>query len=203
MGKPKRGHKMREVMDKKEFEEEVLQIARVTRVVKGGRRLRFRATVIIGDRKGKVAMGLGKAAEVSEAIKKAVTKAKKNIIKVPIVNETVPFEVRQKYKAAKLMMRPARLGTGIIAGSATRRILELAGVRNVVAKSYGSTNKINMAKATIKAIQQYFTKEIRYPKKKTEQPTIQQKPVIKTEKKEVQKEVQKKAEVAKVQPKQN
>lgn len=203
MGKPKRGHKMREVMDKKEFEEEVLQIARVTRVVKGGRRLRFRATVIIGDRKGKVAMGLGKAAEVSEAIKKAVTKAKKNIIKVPIVNETVPFEVRQKYKAAKLMMRPARLGTGIIAGSATRRILELAGVRNVVAKSYGSTNKINMAKATIKAIQQYFTKEIRYPKKKTEQPTTQQKPVIKTEKKEVQKEVQKKAEVAKVQPKQN
>ncbi len=199
MGKPKRGHKMREVMDKKEFEEEVLQIDRVTRVVKGGRRLRFRATVIIGDRKGKVAMGLGKAAEVSEAIKKAVTKAKKNLIKVPIVNETVPFEVRQKFKAARLMMRPARLGTGIIAGSATRRILELAGVRNVVAKSYGSTNKINMAKATMKAIQQYFTKEIRYPKKKTEQPAAQQKPVIKTEKKEVQKKV----EVAKVQPKQN
>jgi small subunit ribosomal protein S5 len=166
MSKQKRGHKMREVMDKKEFDEEVLQVDRVTRVVKGGRRLRFRATVIIGNKKGKVGIGLGKSVEVAGAIKKAVAEAKKHLITVPIVNDTVPFEVHQKFKAAKIMLRPAQVGKGIIAGSATRRILELAGVNNIVAKSFGSTNKINVAKATIDALLQYQTKEIRYPKKK-------------------------------------
>ena len=168
MGKPKRANRMREVIDKKEYEEEVLKIDRVTRVVKGGRRLRFRATVIIGNRKGKVGIGLGKATEVAEAIKKAVTVAKKNIIQVPIVNETIPFEVDQKFKAAKIMLRPAQIGKGVIAGSAARRILELAGVSNVIAKSLGSPNKINLAKATIAALKQYQSKEIKFPKKKEE-----------------------------------
>lgn len=168
MGKPKRANKMRDVKEKKEFEEEVLQIDRVTRVVKGGRRLRFRATVIIGNRKGKVGIGLGKASEVAEAIKKAVAQAKKEIIQVPTVNDTVAFEIKDKFKAARLLMRPAKEGTGIIAGSATRRILELAGVKNVVAKSLGSTNKINLAKATIKALKQYSMREIKVPQKKQE-----------------------------------
>jgi small subunit ribosomal protein S5 len=171
MGKPKRANKMREVKEKKEFEEEVLQIDRVTRVVKGGRRLRFRATVVVGDRKGRVGMGLGKATEVAEAIKKAVTKAKKDVIKVPIVKDTIPFEIKDKYKAARLLMRPAKVGTGIIAGSAMRRILELAGIKNVVAKSLGSPNKVNLAKATVRALKQYDNKEIRFPKKKKKEET--------------------------------
>lgn len=154
---------MREVVDKKEFEEEVLQLDRVTRVVKGGRRLRFRATVVIGDRAGKVGMGLGKATEVAEAIRKAVARAKKNLVKVPIVKETVPFPVHQKYKAAKIMIMPAVAGTGIIAGSATRRILELAGVKNVLAKSFGASNRINVAKATFEAIMQYHDRKVRLP----------------------------------------
>lgn len=166
MGKPKRSNRMRDVREKKEYEEEVLQIARVTRVVKGGRRLRFRATVIIGNRKGKVGIGLGKATEVAEAIKKAVSRAKKEVIKIPIVNDTVPFEIKEKFKAAKLLIRPAKSGTGIIAGSAMRRILELAGIKNVVAKSVGSSNKVNLAKATMKALIQYHKKDIKFPKKR-------------------------------------
>lgn len=165
MAAPKKMAKMREVKEKKEFEEEVLQISRVTRVVKGGRRLRFRATVIIGDKKGKVGLGLGKATEVTEAIRKAVAEAKKNIIKIPIVNESVPFDIREKYKASELIIMPAKPGTGIIAGSAVRRIMELAGVKNVLSKTFGSRNKVNLARATVKAIMQYHTKEIRTGKK--------------------------------------
>ncbi|MDP3975886.1 MAG: 30S ribosomal protein S5 [bacterium] len=146
--------------EKKEFDEEVLQVDRVTRVVKGGRRLRFRATVIIGNRKGKVAVGTGKATEISEAIKKAVTKAKKAIITVPIIKDTLPFEVRAKYKASRLLMLPASPGTGMKAGSATRKILELAGVHNILAKSLGSNNRINLAKATLKALMMLHEKQL-------------------------------------------
>jgi len=144
--------KKRFAKEKKEFEEEVLQVDRVTRVVKGGRRLSFRATVIIGNRKGKVAIGLGKSTEVAAAIKKAVSRAKKNIITVPIINDTIPHEIRVKYKANHLLMLPASPGTGIKAGSSTRKILELAGIKNILAKRMGSRNRINLAKATIKAL---------------------------------------------------
>ncbi|MDZ4217052.1 MAG: 30S ribosomal protein S5, partial [Candidatus Gracilibacteria bacterium] len=138
--------------EKKEFDEEVLQVDRVTRVVKGGRRLSFRATVIIGNRNGKVAIGMGKSTEVATAIKKAVSQAKKNIIQVPIVNETIPHDIRVKFKANRLLMIPASAGTGIKAGSSTRKILELAGVKNILSKRMGSNNRVNLAKATIKGL---------------------------------------------------
>ena len=162
----------RMMKEKKEFEEEVLQIDRVTRVVKGGRRLSFRATVIIGNRKGKVAIGLGKATEVTSAIQKAVTQAKKNIVSIPIVNETLPHEIKVKFKANRLLMIPAKPGTGIKAGSSTRKILELAGVKNILAKRMGSTNRINLAKATMKALE-HFSKTIKTeekPAKKNNKP---------------------------------
>lgn len=138
----------------KEFEEEVLQIDRVTRVVAGGRRLRFRATVIIGNKKGKVGMGIGKAGEVSVAIQKAISKAKKNMLIVPIVRDTIPHPAEQKFKSAKLMMKPAGPGTGIIAGGPVRKIMELAGVKNILSKCFGTSNRITNAKATMMALAQ-------------------------------------------------
>lgn len=143
----------RMMKEKKEFEEEVLQVDRVTRVVKGGRRLSFRATVIIGNRKGKVAIGLGKANEVTIAIQKGVSQAKKNIIHIPIIKDTIPHNIKVKFKATRLLMIPAAPGTGIKAGSSTRKILELAGVKNILSKRMGSGNRINLAKATIKGLE--------------------------------------------------
>lgn len=136
----------------KEFEEEVIQIDRVTRVVKGGRRLRFRATVVIGDKKGRVGYGIGKSTEVQSAIQKAVTKAKRNLIEVPIYDGTIPHQIQLKFKAAVVFLKPAGRGTGIIAGGAVRKVLDLAGVKNVLSKSLGSNNKLNTTKATYQAL---------------------------------------------------
>lgn len=146
------------VKEVKEFEEEVIQVDRVTRVVKGGRRLRFRATVVIGDKKGTVGYGIGKATEVQQAIQKAVAKAKKRLIKVPVYNGTIPHMIQVKYKASIVLMKPASLGTGIIAGGAVRQIMELAGIHNILSKSLGSTNKINTAKATYEALTKLRTR---------------------------------------------
>ncbi len=138
----------------KEFEEEVLQIDRVTRVVKGGRRLRFRCTVAIGDKKGRVGIGIGKATEVVNGIKKAVTRAKKNLINVPITeDDTIPHEIRIKHKSARLLIMPASPGTGVIAGGVIRKILNLAGVKNVLSKNHGTNNKVVTAQASIMALQ--------------------------------------------------
>lgn len=136
----------------KEFEEEVIQVDRVTRVVKGGRRLRFRATVVIGDKNGRVGYGIGKSVEVQAAIQKAVSKAKQRLIEVPIYNGTIPHTVQTKYKAAVVMLKPAGKGTGIIAGGAVRKILDLAGVKNVLSKSLGSNNRLNTTKAAYEAL---------------------------------------------------
>lgn len=137
----------------KEFEEEVLQIDRVTRVVKGGRRLRFRCLVAIGDKKGRVGIGVGKATEVVNGIKKAVTKAKQDLIKVPITDtDSIPHEVHVKYKAAKMFIMPAASGTGVIAGGTLRKILGLAGVKNVMSKNHGTNNKLVTAQAAIIAL---------------------------------------------------
>lgn len=136
-----------------EYEEEVLQIDRVTRVVKGGRRLRFRATVVIGNKNGKVGIGLGKSTEVVGAIKKAIHQAKKNLLIVPIHNGTIPHEIRIKFKSAKILMMPAAPGTGIIAGGAVRKIAELAGIKNLLSKMLGCSNRVTNAKATIMALQ--------------------------------------------------
>jgi len=130
-----------------------LSVDRVTRVVKGGRRLRFRAVVVIGNKKGKVGLGTGKASEVQSAVQKAVSDAKRNMIRIPIVNGTIPHEVDQKFKAARIRILPAREGTGVIAGGALRVILEHVGVQNVLSKQYGTNNKLVNAQATMKALQ--------------------------------------------------
>lgn len=136
-----------------EFDQKIIDIARVTRVMAGGKRMRFRACVAIGDHKGRVAIGLAKGLDVTMAVNKAVNKAKKNLITVPIVNGTIPHEVRQKSDAALIILKPASQGKGIIAGSVVRIILELAGLHNVTSKMLGSHNKINNAKCTMKALQ--------------------------------------------------
>jgi small subunit ribosomal protein S5 len=138
--------------EKKEFEEVTIDIARVMRVTKGGRQLRFRALVIIGDKNGQVGAGLGKAGEVSVAIQKAIASAKKNLIKVSLKGDTIPHEVNKKYKSALVRLLPASPGTGIIAGSAVRVICELAGIKNILAKSFGSNNKACLAEATLNAL---------------------------------------------------
>ena len=171
----------RMMKEKKEYEEEVLQVDRVTRVVKGGRRLSFRATVVIGNRKGKVAIGLGKATEVTAAIQKAVSRAKRNIVRVPIVNETLPRDIKVKFKANYLLMIPASPGTGIKAGSSTRKILELAGVKNILAKRMGSNNRVNLAKCTIKALEILAAgaKPEHFQQEKEEKKAPKKKPVAK------------------------
>lgn len=142
-----------------EFSEETLALDRVTRVVKGGRRMRFRATVIVGNKKGKVGMGMGKANEVQIAIQKASKDAKRHMIRVPIVKGTIPHQVDIKFKAAKIRLMPAVAGTGIIAGGALRVILEHAGVRDILSKRFGTGNKLVNAQATFKAL-----KALRIPK---------------------------------------
>ncbi|MDD5043582.1 MAG: 30S ribosomal protein S5 [Patescibacteria group bacterium] len=139
--------------EEKEFEQKIIDLARVTRVVAGGKRMRFRACVAIGDGKGRVGMGLAKGADVTMAVNKAVNKARKNLIEVSIVNDTIPFEIIKKYKAAKIMIKPAPRGTGVKAGGAMRSIMELAGVPNVVGKIMGSSNKINIVRCTIAALE--------------------------------------------------
>ncbi len=142
-----------------EYEEEVLQLDRVTRVVKGGRRMRFRATVVIGNKKGKVGLGIGKSNEVVAAIQKAIRQAKKDILIVPMVNGTIPHEIKVKFKSARILLMPAGPGTGIIAGGAIRRIMELSGVRNLLSKILGTSNAITNAKATIIALQKLKTRK--------------------------------------------
>ncbi|OGM01297.1 30S ribosomal protein S5 [Candidatus Uhrbacteria bacterium RIFOXYC2_FULL_47_19] len=130
----------------------MLELARVTRVTKGGKRMRFRACVVLGDRKGRVGYGVAKGLDVQQAVSKATNKAKKVMITVPFVNETIPYEIRRKFAAAQVIIKPAPEGTGVKAGGAVRVVLELAGVPNVVAKILGSNNKINNAKATMAAL---------------------------------------------------
>lgn len=138
----------------KEFEETVISIDRVARVVKGGRRFRFRATVVIGDGKGRVGLGIGKGGEVITAIAKAVARARRNMITIPLKNGTIPHEVTVRFSGAQVMLKPASDGTGVIAGGAVRNVVERAGIHNLLTKSFGSTNKVNNAYATIMALSQ-------------------------------------------------
>ncbi len=135
------------------YDEEVINIARVTKVTKGGRQLRMAATVVVGDRKGKVGIGSGKAAEVPDAIKKAVAAATKNVTRVAIVDEhTIPHEAIGTRGASKVLLKPASKGTGVKAGGPVRAVLELAGIKDILSKSLGSSTKINMAYATLNAL---------------------------------------------------
>lgn len=178
MAKP---HRRPAPKEAKEFEEEVLQIDRVTRVVAGGRRLRFRATVVIGNRKKRVGLGTGKANEVVIAIEKAIEKAKKNLFTVPIENDTIPHEVFIKFKAAKLLMLPAKPGTGIIAGGALRKIVELAGIKNILSKSLGTSNRLATAQASMMALQKLRPRFQGNPQNASSTHPKGQKPVKNTE----------------------
>lgn len=143
----------------KEFEERVVSINHVAKVVKGGRRYRFSAVVIVGNHKGKVGLGTGKAIEVPDAIKKAVEDAKKNMIEVQIVNLTIPHEVTGVHGAGRVFLKPAPEGTGVIAGGAVRAVVEMAGIENILSKSLGSSTPINVVRATINGLQILRTAE--------------------------------------------
>ncbi len=140
--------------EEKQFDERIVHIDRVARVVKGGRRFRFRALVVVGDHKGKVGIGIAKGADVTAAVTKATDVAKKHFITVAIKNDTLPHEVEAKVGGARILIKPASKGTGLIAGGVVRTILEVAGIRNVLSKSLGSTNKANTAYATLEGLRQ-------------------------------------------------
>jgi small subunit ribosomal protein S5 len=149
----------KEVREKPEFEERVVHISRNSKVVEGGRRFSFGALVVVGDRKGRVGYGLGKAAEVAEAIRKAGESAKRNLETVTMRGTTLPHDSIGKFSGAQVLIRPASEGTGIIAGGPCRAVLELAGVRDVLAKSLGSNNHLNVTKATLKALGKLRSKD--------------------------------------------
>jgi len=154
-GKSKPGFKK----EKPEFDQHIVDLARVTRVTKGGKQLSFRACVVIGDHRGRVGYGVDKGKDVQMAVEKAVNQAKKNMIRVPFINETIPHTVLSKFKAGKILIKPAPRGSGIIAGSSVRVVLEMAGVANASAKMLGRTNnKVTNVKATFIALQSFLPK---------------------------------------------
>ena len=140
--------------EKSEYDQKLLELARVTRVVKGGRRFRFRAVVIAGNRNGKVGVGIAKGADVSEAVRKGFNDAKKHMVQIKRYNSTIACEAQAKSGSARVMLKPAKPGRGIVAGGSVRAVVEIAGIRDIVSKSQGSANKLSVARATVKALEQ-------------------------------------------------
>ena len=163
--RPRRNERRDRRGEPDEFEQKIVDLARVTRVMAGGKRMRFRACVAIGDKKGKIGLGLAKSNDVSTAIAKATEKAKKELITVQIINGTIAHEIRYKFGAARVLLKPARVGKGITAGGAVRIVLELAGLSNVVSKILGTNNQVANAKCVMAALQTLKKREISSPHK--------------------------------------
>lgn len=176
---PSRDRRPRELPEEKQFDERIIHVNRVARVVKGGRRFRFQALVVVGDRKHKVGVGVSKGADVTAAVTKATEVAKKNMMSVNLYKGTLPHEALGKVGGARILIKPASAGTGLIAGGVVRTVLEVAGVQNVLSKSLGSSNKINTAYATLAALEQlvpskdWITARPLEPKKKTAEKTAE------------------------------
>lgn len=159
----------KKLFEEKQFDERMVHIDRVARVVKGGRRFRFRALVVVGDHKGKVGVGTSKGADVTTAINKATDVAKKNIVKIKLYKDTIPHETQAKVGGANILIKPASSGTGLIAGGVVRIVLEVAGIKNALSKSLGSSNKINIAYATVDALKLVETSDKWITKRKKQE----------------------------------
>jgi small subunit ribosomal protein S5 len=160
MMQQRRQFRRRFIKKKDDFDSKLLGLARVVRMTAGGRRLKFRAVMIVGDKKGKVGVGVSKGLDVAQAVEKATRLAKKNLITVPIVNDTIPHEVNSKFGAARILLKPQRKGRGLMAGGTVRVICRLAGIKNISSKVLGRTkNKLNNAKATLNALKQLKVKK--------------------------------------------
>ncbi|PIT93740.1 30S ribosomal protein S5 [Candidatus Falkowbacteria bacterium CG10_big_fil_rev_8_21_14_0_10_43_11] len=184
-GGRRRGRDDRKNAEKSEYEQKIVDIARVTRVMAGGKRMRFRACVVLGNRNGKVGVGLAKAADVTNAITKAVEQAKKNMLLMQIVNGTIVHEVRHKFGAARILLKPSKQGTGIIAGGAARIVLELAGIKNIVGKILGTSNSVNNVKCVMEALRSLKYVEPKAKKIKPGEPRINNQPADKAEVKNI------------------
>ena len=173
--------------EKPEFDQKLLDVARVARVMKGGKRFSFRATMVIGDKKGRVGVGVGKGKDVKIASDKAVVDAKKNMIKVDVSKNSIPYQVSEKLGSAKIILKPASKGSGITAGGPVRAVLSLVGIHDVTSKILGGSNKLNNARVTIKALKQFSRKKVRETKREeVERKKVEEKK-LKEEKKEIKK----------------